>query len=333
MMNDRNRLFLLSAVVAIGLSSWGRSAAQPVAAFRVAPFDTSGNPIVSIGPGEPFVLNFYAQDLRVPAQGVFSAYVDLSYDDSNFASMGKFTFNDVYPFARTGFFTMPGFVDEVGAIFAETSPVLPASGERLVVSLPMQSRSQSGVGSFDVTSADLAESQITVFGRNSFVPPNEIRFVGSRLAIKNGRTADFSGDGKLDCDDITQLMQRIGAATDVRFDLTGDGTVDVQDRDAWLSDAGQFHLGEGRRFLAGDVTFDGAVDSSDLGVLLNRFGQVGPHGWCDGNLNGDAFVNSLDLGRLLNDFKRTSVSAVPEPLGFTQALVFLVAALYLLRRR
>lgn len=335
MINRDSVSFLLQSLIVLTMafSSVSPIAAQPVAGFRVAPFDLFGNPIVSIGPGEPFVLNMFAEDLRVPAKGVFSAYADLSYDQSKFETMGKFTFNDDYPWARTGFFTMPGFVDEVGAIFAETAPVFPAGGERLVVSVPMQSLAELGVGSFELTSADLIESQVTMFGRNSAVLADETQFVGSRLAVKNGRTADFSGDGRLDCDDITQLMFKIDAATDLRFDLTGDGQVDIHDKEAWLSDAGEFRLGQNRRFLAGDVNLNGEVNSQDLGLLLNQFGDVGALGWCDGNLNGDAFVNSHDLGLLLNDFGSGSASAVPEPRGFLQFLPLLISAFYLLGRR
>ena len=68
-------------------------------------------------------------------------------------------------------------------------------------------------------------------------------------------------------------MAEIAAAThESLFDLTGDGVVDLDDRDAWLAEAGEVNLGPGRVFLLGDANLDGVVDGPDfLAWNTNKF--------------------------------------------------------------
>ncbi len=70
-------------------------------------------------------------------------------------------------------------------------------------------------------------------------------------------------------------------------------------------------------YVFGDADLDGQVNSSDLGLLLNQFGNSGSIGWGQGNLNSNSTVDSSDLGLLLNQFGFSSASAtssvVPEP--------------------
>ena len=64
---------------------------------------------------------------------------------------------------------------------------------------------------------------------------------------------DFNGDGFYDCTDINALIDNIanGPADPATYDLTGDGNVDLADRDAWLLESGEANLGPGRGVLAG----------------------------------------------------------------------------------
>ena len=57
---------------------------------------------------------------------------------------------------------------------------------------------------------------------------------------------DFNGDLAHDCHDIDLLGAGIVAGSnDPQLDLTGDGLVDLSDRDAWLSLAGAVNLPSG----------------------------------------------------------------------------------------
>ena len=100
------------------------------------------------------------------------------------------------------------------------------------------------------------------------------------------------------------------------MDIDGSGTVDAADVSAWLaaasSSSNPFNS-NGVTFQLGDANFDGAVNSTDLGLLLNNFGDVESMGFEAGNFNDDPNVDSTDLGLLLNNFGFASASAVPEP--------------------
>ena len=131
---------------------------------------------------------------------------------------------------------------------------------------------------------------------------------------------DFDGDGACDATDLNLLYENFGTTT-AGFDLNGDGNVTGGDIAAWLAAASSpdnpFNT-DGNTFVLGDVDLNGAVNSIDLGLLLNNFLDSSGLLYEAGNLNDDAIVDSIDLGLLLNIFLFTSqnsaaVSAVPEP--------------------
>ena len=88
--------------------------------------------------------------------------------------------------------------------------------------------------------------------------------------------------------------------------------------------------------LPGDANSDGAIDLSDLSIVLNKFGTTTSL-WSDGNFDGASTIDLTDLSDVLNNFGQTnpnastantvtSASPAPEPsslllLGFTSALV------------
>lgn len=148
---------------------------------------------------------------------------------------------------------------------------------------------------------------------------------------------DFDADGDCDPTDIDLLYGNWGAVGGA-FDVDASGMVDAGDIGAWLiqaSSATNPFNSAGKTFLIGDVDFDGDIDSSDLGILLNRFNDDTGLLYQSGNLNDDAFVNSSDLGLLLNGFGATSAAAaaVPEPDGLSLLLVLSGLVAGVLRRR
>lgn len=135
-------------------------------------------------------------------------------------------------------------------------------------------------------------------------------FLLTPVSTLNG---DFDNDGNHGTNDIDSLVSLIaGGSFDSAFDLNGDGNVDLADRDGWLSIAGVSLIAEPLR--VGDQNLDGRVDSADLGLLLNNFGNEDVP-YSGGDLNADSFVNSADLGLLLNEFGSQPVQ-VPETDGF-----------------
>jgi hypothetical protein len=146
---------------------------------------------------------------------------------------------------------------------------------------------------------------------------------------------DFDNDGDYDCMDIDALTSDIASGSNTAsFDLNGDGNVDLGDRDAWLSEAGEANLGAGKSFLLGDATLDGVVDVSDFGAWnANKF--TSNDAWCSGDFNADGVVDVSDFGAWnANKFTASdaaSAAAVPEP--STLALLIPVGLLFVLRRR
>ena len=106
---------------------------------------------------------------------------------------------------------------------------------------------------------------------------------------------DFSGDGQLGCPDIDALVAEIAAGTDQpAFDLTGDGFVDLDDRDSWLTQAGVVNLPSGNPYLLGDADLNGVVDFLDFNIwAANRF-QNNP-AWCLGDFDASGIVDFLDF--------------------------------------
>ena len=101
---------------------------------------------------------------------------------------------------------------------------------------------------------------------------------------------DFDGDGvltNLDIDDLSSAI-RAGLTLPVH-DLNGDGRVDRQDRDTWISDL--------RETFVGDANLDGEFNTADLVTIfvVNKFESGQPAGWAEGDWNGNGTFDSADI--------------------------------------
>ena len=152
-----------------------------------------------------------------------------------------------------------------------------------------------------------------------------------------GPACDFDDNMVCDIDDLDALVAEIVAGTnDPDFDLTGDGSVDINDitdaNDGWLLQAGEENIGPGRPYLVGDANLDETVDGADfLAWNTNKFMPVAA--WSAGDFNADGTVDGGDF-LLWNNNKFMSAdggSAVPEPAGV--ALALLALGLLSVRRR
>jgi parallel beta-helix repeat protein len=117
--------------------------------------------------------------------------------------------------------------------------------------------------------------------------------------------ADFNNDGLLDAIDVDALVGQIAMHTNASlYDLTGDGLVNLADRDLWLAAAGAANLNSGNPYRLGDANLDGIVDGSDFGIWnSNKF--TGVARWSRGDFNADGFVDGSDFG-IWNSNKFTS---------------------------
>jgi probable HAF family extracellular repeat protein len=149
---------------------------------------------------------------------------------------------------------------------------------------------------------------------------------------------DFDGDSHCEITDLNLMLAEGPIANGVpvipgvneQFDLNGDGMIDANDVDHWLSIAA-LHNGLGSAYKYGDANLDGIVDGSDFNLWnANKFTLT--LAWDEGEFNGDGAVDGSDFG-LWNTHKFTAsdgVASVPEP-GWLGVLT-LFAALPLARR-
>jgi hypothetical protein len=125
-------------------------------------------------------------------------------------------------------------------------------------------------------------------------------------------TGDFDGNGNLDCADIDMLVEEIAVGTNnPQFDLTGDGVVNLDDRDAWLAEAGATNISCQEPYVLGDVNLDENVDAADVVIVNANMGQSGA-GWCGGDVNANGVVDAEDLS-ILMQFQGSSACA-PLPI-------------------
>lgn len=112
------------------------------------------------------------------------------------------------------------------------------------------------------------------------------------VTMANG---DFDQNELYDCSDIDALIGEIAAGTNAAaFDLNGDQLVNLDDRDAWLAEAGTVNLSSGQPHPLGDADLNGRVNASDLNVIAVNW-QLGTNRWCGGDFDGTGFVNATDL--------------------------------------
>jgi len=66
-----------------------------------------------------------------------------------------------------------------------------------------------------------------------------------------------------------------------------------------------------RTVLAGDINLSGAVDNSDFGIFVGKFGTAVSNGWVSGDFNADGQVNNSDFGIFVGTFGTSGGSNTP----------------------
>jgi len=159
--------------------------------------------------------------------------------------------------------------------------------------------------------------------------PVEFRYVEAKpLAI--ALPGDFDNDGVLTAADIDLLATGIrDSSTDLAFDLTGDGTVDLADHSRWTKDLKHAWLG--------DANLDGEFDSDDLIFVFQaaKYEVDEDAGWAEGDWTADGRFDTSDLMAAFSEAgyemgPRAAVSAVPEP---SSGLLVVIGLIGLYRRR
>src|SRR5262245_6288527 len=124
--------------------------------------------------GQDFVLHVRVRDASSTAQGVFAAYLDVNWDGSKAVVTGPIQYGTNYPNGKSGDFTSPGLINEVGAFSGSTSGL--GDGFYEVFSVPLRATAAGNL-EFTLDPADqLPIHEVLVYGLNDPVPPSAIYF-------------------------------------------------------------------------------------------------------------------------------------------------------------
>jgi hypothetical protein len=134
---------------------------------------------------------------------------------------------------------------------------------------------------------------------------------------------DFDGDQLCDIVDLDALLFEALGTVNPRFDLDGSGgPIDLGDRDAWLSMAGDENIAV--PYVLGDTDLNGKVDALDLNNLGLSWQRDDVDSWQLGDFNGDNTVNASDLNDLGLNWQHgapAAASGVPEPAGMMMLII------------
>ena len=156
-----------------------QSSDEPLVLFRLEITNEEGLPLDQVTVGEDFYVDVLVDDQRVGGTGVFSAYLDISFDGNLANTTGPLEFGEEFPNAQEGSVSS-GLVDELGAI-ADDSPS--DELEKRLVRIPMSATS-GGELTFTTDAADLLpEHEIGLYGFDNPVDESLIVFGSTVLMI------------------------------------------------------------------------------------------------------------------------------------------------------
>ena len=145
------------------------------------------------------------------------------------------------------------------------------------------------------------------------------------------RACDLDGSGACDVADVDLLTAAILANSDgTRFDLDGNGTVDLNDREFWVENLENTYFGDSNldgEFNTSDLVTVFAIGEYEDGIALNS-------GWGDGDWNGDRDFDSSDFVTAFHKSgyevgPRSGVHAVPEPSTLSACFVGLLIYIFI----
>ena len=149
------------------------------------------------------------------------------------------------------------------------------------------------------------------------------------FVVPGGDPCDFDDNGVCDIVDLDELLYVGLGSNDPVYDLDGSGTVDLDDRDEWLSQVNSF---------PGDFDLNGQVVSGDLNTLGGNWRRTDLTSYGQGDSDGDGDADAGDLNALGSNWQAgvaaaPSTAAVPEPTGIMLFLLGLLGLLTAIRRR
>ena len=159
--------------------------------------------------------------------------------------------------------------------------------------------------------------------------------IGAIVLEVTRSVGDLDGSGAFGCGDIDALVAALGTSSDPRFDITGDGMIDVADVHAWIQGVWNADLG--------DLNFDGNVDIADFQAWLGGFygdftGLTGCAAYEMGDMNFDGVGDHADFVLFRDAYDAANgqgafAALIPEPSCTWMLLPILGALVNSVRRR
>jgi hypothetical protein len=138
-----------------------------VGKFELRVVNQQGETVSQLDVGQTFNLQIWVQDIRASdALGVFSAYLDVTYDATLFETVGStpISHGTVYTNTKSGSVTTAGLVDEVGGVSNSTANL---DGQaRLLAQVAMRTKA-AGEANFSSNQADGVGKEFLLYGINT----------------------------------------------------------------------------------------------------------------------------------------------------------------------
>ena len=150
---------------------------------RLAVVDSNGNALDQVPAGGEFFVEVYAQDLRETPGGVFSAFLDLSFEGELATALSPISYGEIHKFGASGAIST-GFIDELGAFSGSTSFL--DGNEYLIARVPFKAQA-SGTLNFAADPADdLPKNEPLLYGENLGISPEVVRYGEASVEILDG---------------------------------------------------------------------------------------------------------------------------------------------------
>ncbi len=299
---------------------------QSLVKIDVIATDINGVPKTNFAVGEPFLIKVFVDDLRSdPAQGVFQAFHDLTYE-SQFVSLGggAIQFGPDYPNQREADISQDGLVNEVGASAGfdplDGNPRLLWQGEFI--------GDIDAVAEFNADPAEDEDHEVLLFGSDEEVPTELIMYgsidviigtpviVGPTIIINDASVTEGNA-GTVPMTFTISLSETSDDPVSVTY-TTADGTASAGLDYQFKTETITFSPGQTSRTITVNVIGDTLLEPPEtFRVVLSN-----PQG---GNLVPGA---GFGTGTILDDEVRTiSISdAPPAPEGFVATFTVALSA-------
>lgn len=151
--------------------------------FRIDAVDADDNVLTQVAVGDEFFIRFVAVDLRdgTNAKGVFSAYVDITYNAALLDVTGPIVFSDAYGNGHTGATSTDGLIDDAGAFLTNVFGT-PGPDPVEILRVPVIAEA-AGTVAFGADGPENVGSDVLVVGDTNTIAEENILFTPGTVTV------------------------------------------------------------------------------------------------------------------------------------------------------